>query len=69
MRGGTNLKFQNEVSFVAWLLMFGSLAHGGINGLEGQWTAPTSSGITSVEIQNVDGILRLHAFGRCHPTD
>ena len=63
------MKFQNEVSFVAWLLMFGSLAHGGINGLEGQWTAPTSSGITSVEIQNVDGILRLHAFGRCHPTD
>ena len=63
------MKLQSAILFIVWLLTGGSLAFGDTSRFEGRWSNPQSQGITSVEIRNVNGALRLHAFGRCQPQD
>ena len=57
-------------SSVLFCLLAGCLpAFADTSRFEGQWTDPQSQSITSLEIRNVAGTLRLHVFGKCVPRD
>jgi len=63
------VKLQGAVSFIVWILACGSPALGDTSQFEGHWAGPQSGAIASVEIRNVDGTLRIHAFGGRNPQD
>jgi hypothetical protein len=61
---------QLQMPFVVVCLFIAALpALGQSNRFEGHWVQPDSQGITAVDIQTVNGSLRLRAFGRCDPKD
>lgn len=58
-------------SFVLILLLFQSASWASVNQFTGTWTNtdPDTRGITKLEITKQGPVLKMHAWGQCHPED
>jgi hypothetical protein len=53
-----------------FVLLLHSTAQAQLSRFEGSWrnVDPATSGLTTLQI-NTSGVVKVHAWGRCHPTD